>query len=92
MLKQDVYLGMSGREPFNFSQVLRTEDHRADSRTKAAAAHMITLVIGGTGQYRRMKKRGGEQTKHTAAKPKALPWPDPIDTYLMRGHQITLYV
>ena len=50
MLKRDVYLGMSSQGPFDFSQVLRTEDHRVGLRTNAAVTHMIALVIGGTGQ------------------------------------------
>ena len=50
MLKQDVYLGTSIRKPFDCSQVLRTQDHNVDRRTKAAVTHMMRLVIGGTGQ------------------------------------------
>lgn len=33
------------------------------------------------------KKKNGKQTKHTAAKPNAFPWPDPVDMYLWHSHR-----
>lgn len=48
---------------------------------------MIRLVIGTTGQYKRKKKKNGKQTKHTAAKPKGFPLPEPVEMYLSCGHQ-----
>lgn len=58
-----------------------------ETHTRAVVTHMIKLVIGATGQCRRKKKKKGKQTKHTAARPKALPSPDPVDVYLIRAHQ-----
>jgi hypothetical protein len=37
--------------------------------TRAAVTKKIMLVIGGPGQYNRAKKKNGEQTAKTAAKP-----------------------
>lgn len=41
----------------------------------------MMLVIGGTGQYRRQKKKMGEQTAKTAARPYGLPSPEPVEMY-----------
>lgn len=42
----------------------------------------MMLVIGGPGQYKRPKKKKGEQTAMTAAKPYGLPLPEPVEMYL----------
>ena len=41
----------------------------------------MIYVMGGTGQYKRQKKKNGAVTASTAASPYGFPFPDPVEMY-----------